>query len=162
MARFLLAAAVWVGLVVGPMRAQSDVGGGDAGGCKLHDHIYTCDGAAFQKALADAKTVGVETHNADGVARSQLTDLTKKLGKTIAAPGNPTDLILLMIPIAPEGVVDGPAQADLGTLRIYSATADGARGHLLWAETVTSDESLPWPVVVRRLILQFEAHFKIK
>jgi hypothetical protein len=67
-----------------------------------------------------------------------------------------------MIPIAPEGVVDGPAQADLGTLRIYSATADGARGHLLWAETVTSDESLPWPVVVRRLILQFEAHFKIK
>jgi hypothetical protein len=140
-------------------RAQNEE---ESTGCKLKNHIYTCDGAVFQKALAGARSVGIETHNVDGVAQQQLKILIAKLGKSIAPDGSQPDLIFLIVPTAPGGVMTGPEQADLGTLRIYSATPDGARGHLLWAETVTSDENLPWPVVVRRLILQFESHFKIK
>jgi hypothetical protein len=96
------------------------------------------------------------------VARAQLTTLiVKKLGKTVAPEGGPTDLIFLMIPTAQDGVVNMSA-GDLGTLRIYSATPDGAKAQLLWAETYTGDLDLPWPAVVNRLIGQFQARFHIK
>jgi hypothetical protein len=140
--------------------AQGDAGAG--GGCTLKDHVYTCDGAAFQRALANAKTASIETHNVDGVARGQLTTLiTKKLGKTVAAEGGPADLVFLMIPTGQDGVVN-MSSGDLGTLRIYSTTADGAKAQLLWAETYTGDLDLPWPTVVSRLIGQFQARFHIK
>jgi hypothetical protein len=155
-----LALAALCGMAWMPAVAQGDAGAG--GGCVLKDHVYTCDGAAFQRALANAKTASIETHNVDGVARSQLTALiTKKLGKTVAAEGGPADLVFLMIPIAQDGVVN-MSSGDLGTLRIYSATADGAKGQLLWAETYTGDQDLPWPAVVNRLIGQFQARFHIK
>jgi hypothetical protein len=144
-------------------RAQSDVGGGDAGGCTLKDHVYTCDGALLQRALASASTVAVETHNSDGVARSQLQNLiTKKLGKTIAPAGSPADLDFLLIPTSEEGVINGSMDADLGTLRVYTSGADGTRGHLLWAENFSGIPNMPWPAVVRGLILQFQSRFKIK
>ena len=140
--------------------AHSDAGAGV--GCALKDHVYTCDRAAFQRALANAKTARIETHNVDGVARSQLTALiVKKLGKTIAAEGAPADLVFLMIPIAQDGVVY-MSSGDLGTLRIYSTTADGAKAQLLWAETYTGDQDLPWPAVVHGLIAQFQERFHIK
>jgi hypothetical protein len=160
---FVALAVLGLGLSSTSARAQSDVGGGDAGGCTLKDHVYTCDGATFQKALAGATTVAIETHNADGVARSKLKDLiTKKLGKTIAPPGGPADLDFLLIPTSPEGVVIGATDFDLGTLRVYTSGPDGARGHLLWAEDLSGRENLPWPAVVHRLILQFESRFHIK
>jgi len=132
--------------------------------CTLKDHIYTCDGAALQRALSAATSVSIETHNIDGVARRQLTDLlTKKLGKTIAAEGAPADLVFLMLPVGQEGVVsDRPGGSDLGTLRIYSAGPGGTRDHLLWAETFTGPLEMPWPAVVRGLILQFQSRFHIK
>jgi hypothetical protein len=143
--------------------AQDDSGGLDAGGCTLRDHVYSCNGAAFRPILQDAKTVGVSVHNADGAARGQLTAfLSHKLGKTIAADGSTPDLIFLLIPIEPAGVSYSTGDEMLGTLRVYSVTADGGRGHLLWAETYSGGADLPWPVVVRGLILQFESHFKIK
>jgi hypothetical protein len=135
----------------------------DLGACTLRAHVYTCDGAVFQAALASAKTVAIEAHNSDGVARGQLTTLvTRKLDKSIAPAGTPADLIFLMIPIEPSGVVDGANDADLGTLRIYSSTPDGGRGHLLWAETFSGAQDLPWPSVVHGLILQFQTRFRIR
>jgi hypothetical protein len=158
--RALLTAVCALGLASAPAIAQGDANPG--GGCTLKDHVYTCDGAAFQKALASAKMASIETHNVDGVARAQLTTLiVKKLGKTVAPEGGPTDLIFLMIPTAQDGVVNMSA-GDLGTLRIYSATPDGAKAQLLWAETYTGDLDLPWPAVVNRLIGQFQARFHIK
>lgn len=143
-------------------QAQDDSGGTDAGSCKLRDHIYTCDGAAFQAALAKASSISVQAHNSDGVARQQLEKLvTGKLGKQLAAAGAEPDLTFLMIPIEPSGVIDNEAR-DLGTLRIYSATPDGGRGHLLWAETYSGPQDTPWPLVVRGLIMQFQSHFHIK
>lgn len=153
-----------LGLSRTPMMAQSDVGGGDPGACVLKDHVYSCNGAAFQTALRNATTVAVETHNADGVARAQLKDLvTKKLAKTIAPAGSPVDLLFLLIPVGDSGVIySGSGGADLGTLRVYSATPDGERGHLLWAETFSSQQYMPWPAVVHGLILQFQSRFHIK
>jgi len=97
------------------------------------------------------------------VARDQLTSLlTKKMGKTVAAEGSQSDLIFLLIPIDPSGVVNGIGDADLGTLRVYSPAADGSRGHLLWAETFSGPQDMVWPAVVHGLILQFQARFHIK
>jgi len=155
-------AALGLGLS-SPVHAQSDVGGGDDGTCVLKNHVYTCDGAAFQRALASATTVAIATHNADGVARSQLNDLvTRKLGKTVAPAGSPADLEFLLIPTPLEGVVSSVTDADLGTLRIYTSGHEGARRHLLWAETFNGTQDLPWPAVVHGLILQFQSRFKIK
>jgi len=159
----VLVGLVGVGLMWTPSRGQSQTTE-DLGGCTLKDHVYHCDGAVFQKALAAATAVKIETHNADGIARSQLGDfVSKKLGKTIAAPGASADLDFLMIPVDDQGVMYSEgSDANLGTLRIYTATPDGARGHLLWAETFSGRPNMPWPAVVHGLILQFQARFKIK
>jgi hypothetical protein len=149
--------------LVTPAHGQGDFGGGDDGTCVLKDHVYTCDGAAFQKALAGANAVVIETHNADGVARSQLQNLiTKKLGKTVVPAGSPADLDFLLIPTSPEGVLMGATDFDLGTLRVYTAGPTGTRGHLLWAEDLSGRQNLPWPAVVHGLILQFQSRFHIK
>ena len=132
-------------------------------GCTLKNDVYTCDGAAFQKALDSATTVTIDTQNVDAVARAQLRDLlTKKLAKIVAPSGSPADLIFLIIPTGPDGINISPGEVDLGTLRVYSATPDGARGHLVWAETFAGQQDLPWPAVVRSLIVQFKSHFNIK
>ena len=159
----IAAATLLMALSPAPTRGQSQAAE-DLGGCTLKDHVYHCDGAVFQKALAAATAVKIETHNADGIARSQLGDfVSKKLGKTIAAPGASADLDFLMIPVDDQGVMYSEgSDANLGTLRIYTATPDGARGHLLWAETFSGRPNMPWPAVVHGLILQFQARFKIK
>ena len=147
-----------------PMRAQSQTATENIGGCTLRDHVYTCDGAVFQKALSGASSVMIETHNVDGVARAQLTTfITTKLGKTVASPGTPADLSFLMVPVDDQGVLDeGAGGSPLGTLRIYTVTPDGSRGHLLWAETFSGHRDMPWPAVGRGLILQFQSRFHIK
>jgi hypothetical protein len=135
----------------------------DSSSCVLKDHIYTCDLAAFQKDLADAKTVTIETHSVDKLAEAQLnTLLTKKLGKSLLPDGSPADLIFLLIPLGIEGWDMSPGAVDVGTLRVYSATPQGARQHLLWAETFKGSEDLPWPIVVHSLIAQFQSRFHIK
>jgi len=151
------------GLAPAPARAQSQATE-DLGSCTLNDHVYHCDGAAFQKALSAATTIAIETHNLDGVARDRLTAfVTTKLGKTVAAPGAPADLSFLMLPVDDQGVFnDSVAGASLGTLRIYTVAPGGARGHLLWAETFSGPRDMPWPAVVRGLILQFQSRFHIK
>ncbi len=153
-----------VSLLPLPARGQSQSSTEDLGGCTLRDHVYTCDGATFQRALSASNSVRIETHNIDGVARDQLTTfITRKLGKTVAAPGSPADLSFLMIPVDDQGVLgDGVGGAPLGTLRVYTVTPGGSRGHLLWAETFSGRRDMPWPAVVRGLILQFQSRFHIK
>jgi hypothetical protein len=163
---FVLVVIATIGLGPGRTmaRAQTNETAAEGGGCTLKNYVYTCDGAAFQKALADANTVAIETHNADGMARGQLKDfLTKKLAKTIAPEGSRADLIFLLMPVGEGGEIDTVSgDTDLGTLRVYSAAPDGTRGHLLWAETFSGQRDVPWPAVVRGLILQFRSHFHIQ
>ena len=146
-----------------PASAQSAPEAAEPTACTLKNHLYTCDAAAFQKALTDAKTVAVETHSVDKLAQAQLKDLLiKKLAKTVVPDGAPTDLVFLLIPLGAEGMSVSPGETDLGTLRVYSANPDGTRARLLWAETFAGQQDLPWPATVHTLIAQFQAHFHIK
>jgi hypothetical protein len=147
-----------------PVRAQSEPSGSDLGSCTLKDHVYRCDGATFQQALANVKNVTVQTHNADGVGRAKLTTfVTTKLGKTIASPDASPDLVFLLLPFDQQGnIVSNQGDRELGTLRIYSALRDGKPGHLLWAESFSGPPDMPWPMVVRGLILQLESHFHLR
>lgn len=147
-------------LSVTPTRAQAS---SDVPACTLDKHVYTCDGAAFQKRLAEAKTISLKTHSIDKYAQAQLkTLITKKLGKTLVAEGSPADLVFLLLPLGVDGMSINSGAVDLGTLRIYTANPDNTRGNILWAEVYTGREDLPWPATVNGLILQFQTHFKIK
>ena len=147
--------------------AQNGIGEGDLGGCTLKNYVFTCNAADLQKALSGANTVSFEIHNADGVARKELKQLAEdKLHKTVVLDGAPADLVFLLEPIDQGGqVMEMSALRDLGTLRIYSTTADGKPAHLLWAETYSSDPTghdLPWPIVAHGVVTRFERRFQIK
>src|SRR5665213_1452780 len=145
--------------------AQNGIGEGDAGTCTLKNHVYTCNAADFQKALAGANTVSLETHNSDGIARKELKQLAEdKLHKTVVPDGSPADMVFLLEPIDQGGqVVESAAMRELGTLRVFSVSADGRPAHLLWAETYSSaptGHDLPWPLVARGLVTRFEKRFQ--
>ncbi len=135
----------------------------DAQGCTLQKQVYSCDGPAFQRRLAEAKTISIETHSIDKYAQAQLkTLITKKLGKNFADEGSPADLVFLLLPMGVDGMSINSGAVDLGTLRIYTANSDNTRGNILWAEVFTGHEDMPWPATVNGLIQQFQSHFKIK
>jgi len=164
LSRLLCLIFLGLGLLRTPARAQSEPLGSDLGSCSLKDHVYRCDGATFQQALAKVKTIAIQTRNTDGMGRAKLTTFaTTKLAKKIASPDAPLDLVFLLLPFDQQGnIVTNQGERELGTLRIYSAQSDGKPGHLLWAETFSGPPDMPWPMVVRGLILQFQAHFQIK
>ena len=131
--------------------------------CTLHNHVYHCDSAAFAKELASAKSAAVEAQNVDAYARDQLKKMiAARYGKTVVDQGGSPDLIFLIIPVGVDGINISPGEPTLGSLRVYSATPEGGRGHLVWAETYSGPQDLPWPAVVRALILQFQKHFPAK
>lgn len=134
-----------------------------SGSCTLKDHVYSCDGAAFVKALAAAKSATVEAQNVDSYAREQLKKMISgKYGKNVVEPGGSPDLIFLIIPVGVDGINISPGEPTLGSLRVYSVTPEGTREHLVWAETYTGPQDLPWPAVVRALIMKFEKRFPAK
>jgi hypothetical protein len=144
-----------------PARAQEHSTSTPA--CVLNKGIYTCDGVTFQKILANAKTVSLETHTIDKVAQSQLTDfITKKLNKTVVPEGSPCDLVFLLMPIETDGVNYSSGDANLGTLRIYLPNSQNTRGEIVWAEVFSGRTELPWPSVVHGVITQFQSRFHIK
>jgi hypothetical protein len=131
--------------------------------CILTKGVYTCDGVTFQKILANAKTISLETHTIDKVARSQLTEfITKKLNKTVVPEGSPCDLVFLLLPIEATGVNYTSGDAELGTLRIYLPNSENNRGEIVWAEVFSGRIELPWPSVVHCVITQFQSTFHIK
>jgi hypothetical protein len=68
-------------------------------------------------------------------------------------------LTFLLIPVDPDGIVIGPADRELATLRVYGPGADGQHGPRLWAETFSGQPGMPWPSVVHALIVQFQGRF---
>ena len=168
--RWLFSAGLVAGLAVAancPAYAQGGIGEGDLGACTLTNHVYSCNAAEFQKELAGASTVSLETHNPDGIARKELKQLAEdKLHKTVVPDGSPADMVFLLEPIDVGGqVFETTSLRDLGTLRVYSTSGDGRPGHLLWAETYSSDPTnhdLPWAIVAHGLVTKFEKRFQIK
>lgn len=133
------------------------------GSCTLQNYVYHCDSAAFTKALASANSAAVQAQNVDAYSRDQLKKMIGgKYGKQVVEQGGSPDLIFLIVPVGGEGIDITPGEPILGSLRVYSPTPEGGRGHLLWAETYNGPRDLPWPAVVRSLILQFQKHFPMK
>jgi hypothetical protein len=156
--RFLLLLSMIVSPILGS--AQPRTSSEDLGSCTLKNFVYHCDNAAFAKALDAAKNVTIEAQNVDSYARARLKDmLSKKYGKQMVETAGAPDLIFLIVPVGVDGINISPGEPVLGSLRVYSAKADGSREHLMWAETYSGSQDLPWPTVVRALILQFEKHF---
>jgi hypothetical protein len=146
-----------------PTHAQAQDNPVSTPACILTKGVYTCDGVSFQKILANAKAVSIDTQRIDKVAQSQLTDfIQKKLHKTVAADGGPSDLIFLLMPIDNDGVNFTMGDVDLGTLRIYLPNAQNQRGDLVWAEVYNGRHDMTWPSVVTAVIDQFRSRFKIK
>jgi hypothetical protein len=131
--------------------------------CTLKNYVYTCDSAVFGQLFAAAKNTSVETQNVDAFARQQLKKmLTTKYGKQVVDPEGAPALIFLIIPVGVDGINIAPGAPTLGSLRVYSATPEGGREHLVWAETYNGTQDLPWPAVVNSLISVFEKHFPAK
>lgn len=125
--------------------------------CTFQNQVYTCNKPSFLQSLSSAKSVAVQTGTMDKVGSAQLRKLIEQMGKQQQTGGGHADLTFLLAPIGTEGVTVGPAGTDLATLRIYRTRPDGARGNLLWAETLRGQADTPWPLVVRALISQFQA-----
>ena len=144
-----------------PAGAQRNVPSPAAAGCTLEKDTYTCNWQAFRPVLAAARTVAVETQPMDRFTAAQLRELIGKLGKKVAAPGEPADLTLLLIPAESTGISMGPEGQAVATLRIYAAKPEGAagpeggRGPLVWVETLFGHPDRPWPASVHELIGQF-------
>jgi hypothetical protein len=140
--------------------AQPGTSNEDLGSCTLKDYVYHCDSAAFAQSFAAAKNVTIQAQNVDSYSRDRLKDmLVRKYGKQVTERSGAPELVFLIVPVGVDGMNISPGEPTLGSLRVYSATADGARQHLLWAETFNGPQDLPWPAVARALILQFEKHF---
>jgi hypothetical protein len=127
----------------------------DRAGCVLNGHIYICNFGAFHHVFHHAMTIAVEASPRDHAAQTQLGELAGALNRTVA-PVNDADLIFSILPIDNGGVIIGPADVDLATLRIYARGAEGAHGELLWAETYRGQADHPWPATVHALIRQFQ------
>jgi hypothetical protein len=159
---FLLVLAAFV-LSAGSIHAEAEDNPVLTPACILKKGVYTCDGVTFQKILANAKTVSIDTHRIDKVAQSQLTDfIQKKLHKTVATDGGPSDLIFLLMPIDNDGINYMENDIDLGTLRVYLPNSQNQRGDLIWAEVFYGRHDMTWPSVVTGVIDQFRSRFKIK
>jgi hypothetical protein len=134
--------------------------GGQTPGCTLARGVYTCDRASFQRTLKEAKTVAIEVGPRDRMARTQVKELVEALGKTAEPAESAADLTFVLAPADPDGVVIGPADQELGSLRIYAPGVEGQHGALLWGETFKGQPDMPWPSVVHMLIVQFQGRFE--
>ena len=144
-------------------RAQAGASTEDLGSCTLKNYVYHCDSDAFTQALASATNVAIEAQNVDSYARDRLKDmLAHGYGKQVVDQSDSPELIFLIVPVGSDGINISPGEPVLGSLRVYSATPSGARQHLLWAETFSGPQDLPWPAVVRALTLKFQKHFPVK
>jgi hypothetical protein len=126
----------------------------DRAGCVLDHHTYTCNFGAFHHMFHRSKTIAIEASPRDHAALSQLTELVAALNRTVAPDGQ-GELVFTVLPLDHGGVIIGPGDVDMATLRVYEQGSDGAHGELLWVETYRGQSDRPWPATVYALIRQF-------
>jgi hypothetical protein len=142
---------------VPPAGAESDIGPTtDRAGCVLDGHTYICSFGGFHHAFHRSKTIAIEASPRDRGALAQLNDLVVALDRTVA-PAGQGDLIFAVLPVDHGGVMIGPGDVDMATLRIYRQGPDGTHGEMLWAETFRGPGDRPWPATVHALLMQFKA-----
>jgi len=141
---------------VPPGGAPSDVGETtDRAGCVLDNHAYVCSFGGFHHVFHRSKTIAIEASPRDQAALRQLDELVVALNRTVA-PAGQGDLVFAVLPIDHGGVIIGPGDVEMATLRVYEQGTDGAHGELLWAETYRGQADRPWPATVHALIRQFQ------
>jgi hypothetical protein len=123
-------------------------------GCTTEHGQTTCSWYWFQKSLDTAHIVRAEYGEMDRGTGSQLKDLAKELGKTVAKKDEPADLTLTVVPATISGVDIGPADEEILELRIYSG--GNSQGKLIWVETYRGQKDKPWPANVHAAIAQFQ------
>jgi hypothetical protein len=127
----------------------------DRAGCVLDGRNYVCSFGGFHHVFHRSKTIAIEASPRDQAALTQLNELVVALNRTVAAAGQ-GDLIFAVLPIDHGGVIIGPGDVDMATLRIYDQGPDGTRGEMLWAETYRGQADRPWPATVHALLRQFQ------
>ncbi len=157
-ARWLCIAVALLGtaLCAAPVRAQGSSTAPAEGGCTRQKDTYTCDWEAFRRVLPHMRSVTVETQPMDLFTAGELRRLADRLGKNVAARGQPADLTFLLAPVEPSGIDFGPADRPLATLQIYRGNDMTGGRKLLWVETFSGQPDRPWPTTVHALIQQFE------
>ncbi len=127
----------------------------DRAGCALDKHTYVCSFGGFHHVFHRSKTIAIEASPRDQAALAQLNELVVALNRTVA-PAGQGDLIFTVLPIDHGGVIIGPGDVEMATLRIYEQGPDGTRGEMLWAETYRGQADRPWPATVHALLRQFQ------
>lgn len=124
-------------------------------GCKLQfEQHYVCDSTVAAKKLAEAKIIHVQTNRTDLFAADRTGQLVTKLGKQVAATGQPADMTFEVVPVDHGGMMDvGPHAIPEGRLNVYDTDHQ-----LLWVETLDGDGDAPWTADVMELLKRFQAH----
>jgi hypothetical protein len=135
---------------------QAAAPAGPPSGCTLKGKTYSCNIGLFRRILRQAKTVAVEGGPKDTAVVSQLTELAQNLHKPVVDKGQNPDLYFVVLPIDSNGIVIGPNDTDLATLRVYATAPEGGHGQLLWSETYRGQADRAWALTVRALVQQFE------
>jgi hypothetical protein len=120
---------------------------------------YLCDAPAFQRRLANAHTVRVDTDRMDLFGHKQMEKLATDLGKQVVPPEQRPDLIFDIAPIDRSGRIDfGPSDMAIATLTVYDPAKGAGRRGIIWVETFDGQQDRPWPTVVVDLIRQFRTN----
>ena len=120
---------------------------------------YQCNSDAFQHLLAVSKNIRVDTGRMDSYGRRQMTKLVADLGKRLVAPEQHPDLVFELAWIDRSGRIDfGPADVAVARLNIYDPSRGQGERSLVWVETLTGQQDLPWPSMVTQLLQQFQHH----
>lgn len=150
----LMISALFVSLT--DLRAQQPV----SSGCTLErQDYYQCNRDTFQHQWDVAKGVRVDSGRMDVYGRTQVTKLVEGMGKTLVTPAQRADLVVQLTWIDRSGRIDfGPGDVAVARLNIYDPSRGlGERG-LVWVETLTGQQDLPWPSMVEQLLHQFKTH----
>jgi hypothetical protein len=130
-------------------------------GCTLEKQdYYRCNHDAFQNQLNTAKAVRVDSGRMDVYGRTAVTKLVEGMDKTLVTPSQRADLTFQLAWIDRSGRIDfGPGDVAVARLNIYDPSRGVGERGLVWVETLTGQEDLPWPSMVEQLLRQFKAHF---
>jgi len=129
-------------------------------GCTLEKTDYfQCNSDAFQHLLAVSKGIRVDTGRMDSFGRRQMVKLVADLGKKVVAPEQRADLVFELTWIDRSGRIDfGPGDVAVARLNIYDPSRGRGEQSLVWVETLSGQQDLPWPSMVTQLLQQFQQH----
>jgi hypothetical protein len=152
----ILLAALFLVTLTPALHTQTDLGDRHEG-CMANGRVNTCDKASFQRALADAESIAIDSHPADRVVIKQLSQMIQGMGKTVELPSSTAELTFVLQRIGRDDAIEvGPGGESLARLTIYGPGYGSGREYMLWSETFFGPPDMAWPAVVQSLIQQLQ------